>query len=138
MKPFNRNLALSLTLVFLSGLAVGALSYSYYVSKTEASRKDRPPHGPKDFRKAYTKDMEKRLKLSDEQLARLNVILDQTEEKYKTIRGRTRPEMTVIQNDQVAAINAMLTKEQQAEYGKIRKEREERRKRREAEQGKQP
>lgn len=136
MKPFNRNLALSLTLVFLSGLAVGALSYSYYVSKTEASRKDRPPHGPKDFRKAYTQDMQKRLKLSDDQLARLNVILDQTEAKYKAIRDRTRPEMNAIQDDQVAAINAMLTQEQQSEYEKMRKEREERRKKRDAAQGK--
>jgi hypothetical protein len=137
MKPFNRNLALSLTLVFLSGLAVGALSHRFYVSKTDAARKDHPPRGPKDFRKAYTQDMQVRLNLSSDQLSRLNVILDETEAKYKSIRDRTRPEMTVIQDDQVAAINAMLTKEQQDEYGKMRKEREERRKKRDAEKGKQ-
>lgn len=136
MKPFNRRLALSLTLVFLSGLAVGVFSHSYYAKKTVAARRDGPPRGPKEFRRAYTEDMKTRLKLSDDQLSRLNVILDQTEAKYKAIRDRTRPEMIAIQDGQVAAINAMLSTEQQAEYAKMRKEREERRKKREAEQAK--
>ncbi|HNY40937.1 MAG TPA: hypothetical protein PKJ41_11095 [Bryobacteraceae bacterium] len=136
MKPFNRNLALSLTLVFLSGLAVGVFSHRYFTQKAELSSKSGPPRGPKDFRKAYTDDMKTRLKLSDDQLARLNVILDQTEAKYKSFRDRTRPEMKAIQDDQVTAINAMLSQEQQDEYAKMRKERDERRKKRDAEQGK--
>jgi len=136
MKPLNRNLALSLTLVFLSGLAVGVIGHSYYARTSPAARKDAPPRGPRDFRKAYIQDMKSRLKLSADQQARLDVILDQTEAKYKAFRDRTRPEMTAIQDAQVAAINAMLVPEQQTEYAKMRKEREDRRKKREAQQGK--
>ncbi len=136
MKPFNRNLVISLTLVFLSGLAVGALAFRYYAKKTAVTEEHRTPRNPKDFRAAYTADMTSRLKLTAEQLARLNAILDATEAKFKAVRDRTRPEMKAIQEDQVAAISAMLTPEQKIEYDKMRKEREERRKRRGAEQGK--
>ncbi|MBA3973091.1 MAG: hypothetical protein C0504_02600 [Candidatus Solibacter sp.] len=135
MKPFNRNLVISLTLVFLSGLAAGALGYRYYAQKTAVTRPDRPPRGPKDFRKAYTKEMTERLKLSDEQVTRLNTILDETEGRFKEFRDRTRPEMQTIQDSQVAAINAMLTVQQQAEYEKMRQEREERRRKRDAGKG---
>jgi Spy/CpxP family protein refolding chaperone len=69
-------------------------------------------------------------------MTRLGVILDETEAKFKVVRDRTRPEMKVIQDDQVAAITAMLTPEQRSEYEKLRKEREERRKKRDAVQGK--
>ena len=136
MKPFNRNLVISLTLVFLSGLAVGALAYRYYAQKTAVAQDHRPPRQPKDFRAAYTAAMKSRLKLTDEQVARLNVILDETEAKFQSVRDRTRPEMKSIQDGQVAAINDMLTGEQKTEYEKMRKEREERRKKRDAEQGK--
>jgi hypothetical protein len=137
MKPFNRNLVISLTLVFLSGLAAGALGYRYYAQKTAITKPDRPPWNPKDFRKAYTQEMTDRLKLSAEQVARLNSILDETEAKFKDFRERTKPEMKTIQDDQVTAINAMLTPAQQSEYEKMRKEREERRRKRDAEKGKQ-
>lgn len=136
MKPFNRNLAISLTLVFLSGLALGALGYRYYAQKTAVTRENHPPRSPKEFRAAYTAEMKARLKLSDDQVKRLTTILDETEAKYKEVRERIRPEMKAIQDGQVAAINAMLTADQQAEYAKMRAEREERRKKREAEQGK--
>jgi hypothetical protein len=136
MKPFNRNLVISLTLVFLSGLALGAIGYRYYAKKTAVTRPDRPPRTPKDFRAAYTAEMKSRLKLSDEQMAQLNSILDATEAKYQAARDRARPEMKAIQDDQVAAINAMLTAEQQLEYAQIQKEREERRKKRDAEKAK--
>lgn len=136
MKPFNRNLAISLTLVFLSGLALGALGYRYYAQKTAVTRENRPPRSPREFRAAYTSEMKSRLKLSDDQVTRLTNILDETEAKYKEVRERTRPEMKAIQDGQVAAINAMLSPEQQSEYAKMRKERDERRKKREAEQGK--
>ena len=137
MKPFNRNLVISLTLVFLSGLAAGALGYRYYAQKTAVMKPDKPPRGPKEFRAAYTGEMTTRLKLSAEQVARLNAILDETEAKFKAIRDRTRPEMKSIQDSQVTAINAMLTPEQQTEYEKMRQEREDRRRKRDAEKARQ-
>lgn len=136
MKPFNRNLAISLTLVFLSGLALGALGYRYYIQKTAVARENHPPRSPKEFRAAYTTEMQSRLKLSNDQVKRLTTILDETEAKYREVRERTRPEMKAIQDGQVAAINAMLTPDQQNEYAKMRKERDDRRKKRDAEQGK--
>lgn len=137
MKPFNRNLVISLSLVFLSGLAAGALGYRQYAQRAALTKPDRPPGSPRDFRKAYTKEMTERLKLNAEQVAKLNAILDGTEAKFKEFRDRTRPEMKAIQDGQVAAINSMLTPEQQSEYEKMRQEREQRRKKRDAEKEKQ-
>lgn len=137
MKPFNRNLVISLTLVFLSGLAVGAFGFRYYAQKTTVNRPDRAPRTPREFRAAYTQEMTSRLKLTGDQVARLNTILDATEEKFKAFRDRSRPEMKAIQDDQVVAITAMLTSEQRTEYEKMRKEREDRRKKRDAEKAKQ-
>ena len=136
MKPFNRNLVFSLTLVFLSGLAVGAFAYRYHAKKTAVIKEHRPPRSSKDFRAAYMAEMTLRLKLTGEQLTRLNAIRAATEAKFKAVRDRTRPEMKAIQDGQVSDINAMLTQDQKSEYEKMRKEREERRKKREAEQGK--
>jgi Spy/CpxP family protein refolding chaperone len=127
MKRSNLSLILSLTIVFLSGCAVGAVSYRYYALATVRDRPE-PPRSPEEMKRAYLAEMKARLKLNDTQVQQLSTILDETRDKYREVRERTRPEMHAIQEDQIARTNAILSAGQQAEYAKMRKERDERRK----------
>ena len=123
MKRSSLSVALSLLLVFLSGIAVGVFGHGYYDSTTAKAKSDRP-RTPDDYRKAYLDEMGKRLTLSQAQKEQLNLILDDTRTKYREVRERHKPEMKAIQDEQVDKINAMLTAPQQAEYAKMRAERE--------------
>jgi hypothetical protein len=126
MKRPAASLALSLMLVFASGVLVGALGYKSLAQPEQ--KKDNPPRTPEEFRKAYLAEMKARLKLSEDQVRKLNTILDETREKYRQLREKQRPEMKVIQDGQTSEINAMLSAEQQKEYAKMRREREEKKK----------
>lgn len=126
MKRSAASLALSLILVFASGVVVGALGYKSLGQSEQ--KKDSPPRTPEEFRKAYLAEMRARLKLSEEQVQKLNTILDETREKYRQLREKQRPEMKAIQEGQTSEINSMLSAEQQQEYAKMRREREEKKK----------
>lgn len=123
MTRSSLSVALSLLLVFLSGIAVGVFGHGYYTSTTTKAKSDRP-RTPEDYRRAYLDEMGKRLTLSQAQKEQLNLILDDTRTKYREVRERHKPEMKAIQDEQVDKINAMLTAPQQAEYAKMRAERE--------------
>lgn len=126
MKRSAASLALSLILVFASGVVVGALGYKSLGPSEQ--KKDNPPRTPEEFRKAYLAEMKARLKLSEEQVQKLNTILDETREKYRQLREKQRPEMKAIQEGQTSEINSMLSAGQQQEYAKMRREREEKKK----------
>ncbi len=131
MKRSSFSLALSLILVFVSGVAVGALGHRYFaVPPPKETRKS-----PEDYRRAYVAEMTKRLKLDMQQVQRLNTIMDDTRQKFRDLRDKQAPDVKAIQDSQVAAINSMLSPEQQAEYAKMRKEREEKKKKAEKERG---
>jgi hypothetical protein len=72
--------------------------------------------------------MHSRLKLSGSQVKQLEVILDETRDKFRDFREKQRPGMKAIQDEQTARITAMLDEGQRREYEKMRQEREERRK----------
>lgn len=126
MKRSAASLALSLVLVFVSGVAVGALGHRS-LQQTE-QKKDRRPRTPEEYRQAYLAELKSRLKLTGDQVKKLDTILDETREKYRQLREKQRPDMKAIQDTQTSEINAMLSAEQQAEYAKMRREREEKRK----------
>ena len=70
--------------------------------------------------------MRTRLKLSDQQVTDLNVVLDSTRDRFRQLREKERPEVKAIQDDQVARIRVLLSSEQRAEYEKMREERDRR------------
>ncbi|MEK7407428.1 MAG: hypothetical protein AAB225_20315 [Acidobacteriota bacterium] len=109
-----------LLLVFLSGVVVGLVGHRLYTAREV--RATRRPASPEEYRQRYIEDMRTRLKLTDEQVRKVDAILDET-------RDRFRAEFKTIQDDQRQKIDAVLTPEQSAEYDKMQKEREERRKR---------
>lgn len=112
-------IAIYLLLVFLSGVVVGAVGHRFYYREKFTPR---PRPSPEEFRRRYMEDLRSRLKLTDEQAQRIDAILDETRDRYRT-------QMRAMQEEQAAKIRAVLNPEQQREYEQMRREREERRKR---------
>jgi uncharacterized protein with von Willebrand factor type A (vWA) domain len=127
MARSDRSIGLYLLLVFLSGIGVGAGGLQMYrgqaVSASGPVRKT-----PEEYRREYLGEMHSRLNLDEQQVAKLQIILEKTHQQYKQFREQTKPEMMRIQQEQVDAVNALLKDEQKLEYEKMRAEREARRK----------
>jgi hypothetical protein len=133
MKRSSLTLALSLLVVFASGIVVGVVGDRYLWGARQTVQK--APRTPEEYRRAYVAEMNKRLKLTPEQLEKLNAILDETREQFRLLREKQRPEMRALQEAQTEKINAILDAAQREEYARMRKEREEKRKREEKERG---
>lgn len=113
-------------LVFLSGALVGVAGHRLYATRGVSA--DAQPTSPEDFRRQYVQEMTSRLKLNAEQVSQLNVILDDTRARYRSLKDKYKPEMKTIQEEQVQKVREFLSEEQRVEYEKLRKEREARRK----------
>jgi hypothetical protein len=127
MKKVSLIAALSLSLVFVSGAAVGALAYHLYRTKTVVAK---APKSPDEYRRSYMTEMTTRLDLTADQVSKLNGILDETRVKFREFRERTRPEIKQIHEAQRERIKSMLSNEQLSEYEKMLQEREDRQKNR--------
>jgi len=125
---------LSLILVFMSGTLVGAVSYRLYMVNTVASGgapPGRPPHmDPEEVRKRRINEMRDKVKLDDEQVAKLNVIYDTTRQQFNALKKRGDEEGHVIWDKQKDAVRAILRPEQVPLYEQHLKEIDEQRKRR--------
>ncbi len=115
------SIVLYLALVFLSGVVVGAVGHRLYTMQTVSAAKARHP-SPEEYRRRYLQEMQTRLKLTEEQVRKIDAVLDET-------RDRFRAEVRAMQEDQARRVRAILNPEQQEEYEKMRRERDERRKR---------
>ena len=123
----NRSLSslfYSLVLVFASGMTVGAVGLYLYTAKS-VNATSLPPASADSFRKQFVQDMRQRAGLQDNQLERMNAVLDQTRLQYQAVRERMKPDMDRIKTEQIEKINAILTPEQQKLYEQLRLEREE-------------
>src|SRR5512133_194565 len=126
---------LSLILVFLSGTLVGAVSYRLYMVNTVASNGNSPGRGqgkmdPEEVRKRRVKEMQEKVKLDDDQLAKLNVIYDATRQQFEALKKRGDQEAHGLWEKQRDAIRAILRPEQLPLYEQHLKELDEMRKRR--------
>lgn len=125
MKPSSLSAALYVALVFASGVVVGAFGHRLlFVNSVNSS--NRPPN-PEEWRRKYNEEIRTRLSLSPEQFTKLQAILDETRQRFRDLRERSKPQMKAIQDEQVQKINAILDERQRAEYTKFREERERRR-----------
>jgi hypothetical protein len=127
MRRSTLTIALYLAVVFLSGLIVGAYGYRFITNNpvtARANRTGRPSE--EEFRKQYLQEMETRLKLTPDQIQKLNVLMDQTRARFHESRQKHNDEMKVIRDEQTNKVRAMLTSEQLPEYEKLRAERDQR------------
>jgi hypothetical protein len=132
----NWTIALSLTLVFVCGLAVGGFGHWLYANNTVLAKGQKPAaKTPEEARRLYVEEMQTRLKLNEAQSVQLNAALDETRAKFQAMKERRRPEVKQIQQEQVDKINGFLSEAQRAEYTKLREEREEKAKQKAASGG---
>jgi len=122
MKRANLSVIVYVVLVFLSGLLVGVVSLGIYNARAASDKAE--PCSPDALRQRYRDDLRTRLQLSPDQLAKLDVILEDTHNRYVALRDKYKPEVTAIQNAHADAIRAILDDRQRAEYEKLRQERE--------------
>ena len=103
--------------VFLSGVVVGAVGFRLYTATPVRATAD-------EYRQKLVSEMRSRLKLSEDQVRNLNIILDTTRNEFRDFRERHKDEMKAIQENQTKKITDLLSPDQQAEYRRMREERE--------------
>jgi hypothetical protein len=132
MKLSRATIVLYVGLVFVSGTVLGFFANRLYSASTvSASKTGAPaknPPTPEEFRKWLTGEYQKRLQLTDEQVQKMDVILDESQAQVKAIHAQMDPQLDAVRSNQVTRMNLMLTPAQQTEYEKMRKERQERQK----------
>ena len=129
MKTLRLSVALQLLVVFASGALVGGLAYRFYSTRVDAAPapkgpQNRPGRGGPSFRERYVDEMRRRLNLREEQVLKLNEILEITGRKFFDAKKRSDAEIRSLQENQQAQIRAMLEPPQISEYEKMLRERE--------------
>src|SRR5258708_15667310 len=115
---------LYLVLVFFSGILVGVVSHRLYLTSTvNASLVPPAPRTMDEVRRQYLADMRRKVGVSDEQIASINPILDETKRRFDDLRAQEKPLRDKIQQDQHDAISALLNDRQKAAYDNWRAER---------------
>jgi Spy/CpxP family protein refolding chaperone len=124
VKLSRLTIALYVALIFASGVVLGVFGHSLYAVTTVASKTLKP----EELRKKRMAEMQARMKLSDDQVSKINSIYDETRAKFHEVRDRYRPEMDALESAQREKVRSVLSPEQRAEYEKMLKEREEQQK----------
>jgi hypothetical protein len=110
--------ALFAVLLFGLGTAVGALGHRYYTATAVSAKVS------EDFRHKYISEMQTKLKLNQHQVDQLQVILDETKAKVKSVRDSYHPEMVKIKDDQLTKVQSILSADQAKQYAAMVAERE--------------
>ncbi len=126
MRRSSFTIALYLALVFLSGLLVGAYGHRFIANNPDTTRARTSRPSPEEWRKQYLAEMQTRLKLTPDQLQQLNVLMDQTRDRFHAERQKHDGVMKTIRDEQTDKVRAMLSDQQRPEYEKLRAEREQR------------
>jgi Spy/CpxP family protein refolding chaperone len=117
----TRKIIFYFLLVFLSGSVVGALAYRTYNPPTARGS---APASPNAWRQRYVDETQSRLSLSDDQVAKLREMLDQTEARFRQARERENQEIRQIGEEHYQRVRTILTPEQLPKYEKLHEERE--------------
>lgn len=109
MKRWNPPIALYLLLVFISGAVVGALGYRTYKPPSASSN---ARVSPEEFRHQYLQEIKTRVNLSDDQLEKVNTILDETRTRFHDARDKHNDIVKQIGEEQRAKMKAILSPDQ--------------------------
>ncbi len=119
MKLSRLTIALYVGLIFACGVVLGVFGHSLYAVTTVRS------NPPEDVRKKTLAEMQHRMNLSDDQVSKINSIMDETRARFHEVREKYRPQMDALQKDQRDKVRSILSPAQLTEYEKMLKEREE-------------
>jgi len=121
VKLSRLTIALYVGLIFASGVVLGVFGHSLYAVTTVVSK---TTPRPEELRKKRLAEMQTRMKLTDEQFAKINSIYDETRARFHEVRERYKPELDALESAQRDKVRAVLSPEQRDEYEKMLKERE--------------
>lgn len=107
-------------LLFACGVIAGALGHRYYAMTSVSARNSDV------FRQRYISEMRSKLRLTPDQITKLEAIMDDTKARYHAVREQTRPEMLKIKQEHVEAVKNILTPQQVPIYEQIIAEHERR------------
>jgi hypothetical protein len=124
MKPAAWRIALYITLVFVSGLVVGALANHYLLHGRPAPDFPPPHKSAESFRKAMVADLTKRLSLDPQQVTQFQQILDDSRKEFQNFHDQHKDELKAIYDRQHTRIEALLRPDQRVIYEKIEAERQ--------------
>lgn len=124
MNVSRKSIALYVGLVFVSGGVLGVFGDRLYTVTTVTKAKN-AKLSPEEYRLRYIGFMQKRLSLTEPQVAKLGLIFDETRTRMNEIHERAVPEQQEIQKEQTEKTRELLTPAQQAEYEIMLKERRE-------------
>jgi hypothetical protein len=120
----TRKIVFYFLLVFGSGAVVGALGYRTYNPPT--ARTINAPAPPGEWRKQYMEESKARLDLTEDQVSKLEAIMDDTDARFRQAREQENQEIRQIRDEHIARVRMLLTPEQLPKYEKLHAEREER------------
>lgn len=103
-------------LIFSLGAATGVLAHRLYVANAV--------NASEDWRVRWVNEMHSRLKLTNDQVDKLNDILDDTRVKVRAVKDQYKPQLLKIKADQLAEIQSILTPKQAADYNSYLSEQE--------------
>jgi hypothetical protein len=118
MKRSQSTALIFAVLLFACGVAVGALGHRYYASSTVMAK------SAEDYRQRYVSEMQGKLKLTPKQVTQLQVILDETKAKARSVREQYRPAIASVKEEQVKRVKSILNSEQVPAYDRMVAERE--------------
>jgi Spy/CpxP family protein refolding chaperone len=122
----NLQIVFYFLLVFVSGSLVGALGYRTY--NPPAARGSNTPPSPGEWRRQYMEESKVRLGLTDEQMAKLNAIMDQTDARFREQHEHENEMVNEIREDHIARVRSILSADQLPKYEALHQERVEREK----------
>ncbi len=126
MKLSRAAIALYVGLIFASGAVLGVFGQRLYNATIVSAKATRP--NPEDVRKRNVDEARERVHLTDDQVQKLNLILDETSARMNELHEKGKPERLAIYQNQIDRVNAILTPDQQVLYEQMRKERQEKQK----------
>jgi len=125
VKLSRLTIALYVGLIFACGVVLGVFGHSLYAVTTVKSFRSPTPE---EVRKKTLAEMQSRMKLSDEQVSKINSIYDETRARVHEVHEKYKPQTDAITKDQRDKVRSILSPEQVSEYEKMLKERDERQK----------
>ena len=118
-----------MALVFVSGALLGGFGdHVYGTYRITPSKSGKAPKSPEEVRRGIIEFWKTHLKLTDDQVIKVGLIMDETRARMDEVHRGTIPAQQEIRREQMEKMRAMLTPEQKVEYDRLQKEREDRNK----------
>ncbi len=127
----SRKAVLLVFLVFVLGIALGAVGTYVVTTRVQAARPQTAAHNPANTMAMFTRD----LNLTADQQKQIQAILNDTRARYAEMHDKFDPEYERVRHEGRERIRQLLTPEQQPKFEDLLRRMDEDRRRRQAEQG---